>query len=87
MQIDAIVEPSEPFNRVPIDTRHLERSRELKLEDANAAPRETLQALRGVFELDRSVAHVVTKAEMAPDRRFGSCLVEYGQGTEAVNGS
>ena len=50
---------------------------------ARAEPR---QALRGILELNRGVADIVAKAEMAPDRRFGGRLVEIAQVAEAVDG-
>ena len=58
----------------------------MQLEDPDAGARESRQALRSVLELDRGVAHVVAKAEMAPDCPFGSRLVEIAQVAEAIDG-
>src|SRR5262245_3847896 len=65
MQIDAVVEPPEPFHGVPIDAGYLEGCRELKLEDANPASCEALQALWRVLELNSGMADVVAKAQVA----------------------
>jgi len=70
VQVNAVIEPLQEPHGGRLDFRHLQRGRELQLEDRDAGVGKAGEACRGVLELDRRMADIEADPEVAMQCRF-----------------